>query len=95
MDWLRLEGFAERRVGGLEFDEAGGGRGVRDQGGTRAIHAEDALQVVDEAGNGSAANEVALPSFESTVGMPLIMAYDSDAEAAGDFPEKEMIREAP
>jgi hypothetical protein len=63
------------------------------QGKTGEI-AEDARQAVDGARNGSDANEVVLPSFEPTVRMPLMMAYDRNADAAGDFPEKEMIREA-
>jgi len=49
------------------FDEAGGGRGVRNNGGPRTGNAGGALQAVGEVGNGSEANEVVLPSFEPTV----------------------------
>ena len=48
------------------FDAAGGGRGVRDKGQTRAGNAGGALQAVGEVKNGSEPNEVVLPSFEST-----------------------------
>ena len=36
-----------------------------------------------------------LPSFESAVGMLLMMTYHSNADAAGDFPEEKMIGKAP
>ena len=90
-----VEGGTGRRGGFVIFDEAGGGRGVGDEGGPRAGHAGGALQAVDEVGNGSGANEVVLPSFESAVGMLFMMAYHSNADAAGDFPEEEMIWKAP
>lgn len=76
-------------------NQAGGGRGLRVDSVSRAGDAGGALQPVGEVGNGSEANEVVLPSFESTVRMLLMMAYDGDADAAGDFPEEEMIRKAP
>jgi hypothetical protein len=66
------------------------GAGVRDEGGPRAGQSGGVLQAVREAANG-----VALPPFASAVGMLLMMAYHSDADAAGDFPEKETIRKAP
>jgi hypothetical protein len=49
---------------------------------------------VDEVGNDSEKNEGVLRSFESEIGMPLVMAYGGDADATGDFPEEEMVREA-
>jgi hypothetical protein len=35
------------------------------------------------------------PSFASAVGMLPMMAHDRDPDAAGNFPEEEMIGEAP
>ena len=90
-----VEGRARQRGRVLEFDEAGGGRGLPVDSVSWAGHTEGALQPVGQVGNGSEANEVVLPSFESTVRMLLMMAYDGDADAAEDFPEEKMIRKTP